>query len=1325
MKRIMPFLLLLFVTFSCSNSMLDSTDISIGVDLSELNLNYTSLDNLENNSKFKVSLYEVEKPEQVPVDYKSVDKSLYKILASSYSSINDTKQASVVLNDIPVGINAFIIAEVFEDDVDSSNVLYAGISKVFEVLPEKNIVDLELESCVVDEPVIQNFTLKFILSNQTENEITDIESGSSINIADKVKLDGYNVKFYEDANYSEQIYNTEIVINSDVTIYVELEAITYYIGYVLNDGRWNDYSANTYYTVETAKNFSIPGADCILRDGYVFEGWYDNTGYAIDSLVGRTGNLTLYAKWRGVNQVATVKFSPADDGVDMDTAITLTCETDGSTIYYTTDGSVPKTSKTCSEYNSDEPIIIGNILSGGQEEVTIKAYAVCEEMDDSDVSTITYTLNVYTLNFDATGGTLPDGMQYSVQATSRSVCDFSNIVPTKTGCKFKGWYLSANPDEFVTSYAPNIVNTPNKTVTFYAGWEPIEYKVTFDPNGGTATTQEINQYFTYDVEQELYANPFTRDGYTFTGWNTVKDPITENLGVSYADKQSVINLTTSEEITLYAQWEEAVITLTQAVLDTYSLSNNYRYTLPSGEYCVTEDLSIQYPIVINGEVNLYSDTNHKISLASNYSSDASSSWMAMIVIPASSGPLTLGGGTGNLTIDGTTNSTTNLDYLVMSSGTFNLSDKVTITNGNVNYGAVYIGGGTFTMTGGSIEYNNSKTEGYGAGIHVQNISNTTTVNISGGSVYNNYYSTNTNQFASICNKGGNVTILGKILENEKFTQNIINGNITDEIPIRSWEELVTNINSIPSSKTDTTKFLVTNDLVVTGTCYNYSPITITPVGNVKITTTNYTIFTPNANLTITGDADNTLTLQGNTSTNIGLIDSDCSNEININLQFCNISDGYILVENFENWTMTNCTIKNSSYDYGAFSLNTSGNVTINDCSFESNTYDVYVKNSPSLTLDGTVTIPKIYYDNSSARRDLGIVIGEKLQLKDETKISIEIYSTDKTRYDIDLFNLADGQTVSEEIFTLENESYQINSSTGEIEEIGGGNEPLTGTEVSAFTALQTAINGDDEVIIITSNITITDPLVINKKITICCTSDSNYQLARATEGTVEGPMFEVTSNGELTLQNIIITGGYDNEYDDAKNNPFIYNNGKTVIENSTLKNNYLYYTSAYTNNESKAIHFYGGGAIFSNGDLTINNSSMGNFYINSSGGGTIYIESGTCNIDGLTISSCSTNYNGAALYISENASSSTVNINNSNIVSNTANTNGGGIYAAAGTININNSEINTNSATNDGNSVYFKKDVIYSINGNEPVTVTTTSGYDEAITSSTSSISIN
>lgn len=398
---------------------------------------------------------------------------------------------------------------------------------------------------------------------------------------------------------------------------------------------------------------------------------------------------------------------------------------------------------------------------------------------------------------------------------------------------------------------------------------------------------------------------------------------------------------------------------------------------------------------------------------------------------------------------------------------------------------------------------------------------------------------------------------------------------------------------------------------------------------------------------------------------------------------------------------------------GSFTMNGG---SISGCTATENGNAVYI-GSGNLTLSGDAEITSdVYLSNGSPVTVAGDLTKDKV-----ATIMLPAYNVDSP-----VITVADSSiSLADQVgkFTLKNENYKI-SDDGRVAQNSGSNEPLEGTEVNSLSALQAAINGDDEVIIITSNITITDPLVINKKIKIC-TSDLNYQLARTTEGTVKGPMFEVTSDGELTLQNIIITGGYDSGYDDAENNPFIYNNGKTVIENSTLKNNYLWYTGEYKNIESKSIHFYGGGAIFSNGYLTINNSSMENFYINSSSyGGTIYIESGTCNIDGLTISSCSTNKNGAALYISENASSSTVNINNSRIVSNTADTNGGGIYAAAGTINIYNSEINSNSA-NSGKSVYFKKTVIYSINGNAQVTVTTTSGCNEDITPSTSSISIN
>ena len=459
----------------------------------------------------------------------------------------------------------------------------------------------------------------------------------SIPGADCILRDEYTFEgWYKDADYTEKI--TSLVgLFENITLYAKWEAITYFIDYELNDGTWvAGFYSEGLYTIESAVDFILPSSDNIIREGYVFEGWYDNTGYAIDSLVGRTGDLILYAKWRGVNQVATVKFSPAADGVDIDTEIKLTCETDGATIYYTTDGSDPKTSEIYSVYIPEKPISIDGILSDGQEEVTIKAYAVCAGMNDSDVSTITYKLNVYTLNFDATGGTLPSYMQSSVQATSRSVCDFSNIVPTKTGYNFKGWYLSETPDATenpIEEYAPNIENTTNKTVTFYAGWEPIEYTVIFNPNDGSIPPSYPTQPFTYDVAQELTENPFTRDGYTFTGWNTVKDPTT-TPGVSYIDKQSVKNLTTiSEEITLYAQWEANKATIT-VTLPTYIDISGLSEPKTSGDNVVfTASGYKSYAWYVNGD----KQTATSSSFTFNTSSETGGIYTIMLVVEDSNG----------------------------------------------------------------------------------------------------------------------------------------------------------------------------------------------------------------------------------------------------------------------------------------------------------------------------------------------------------------------------------------------------------------------------------------------------------------------------------------------------------------------------------------------------------------------------------------------------------------------------------------------------------------------------------------------------------------
>lgn len=67
--------------------------------------------------------------------------------------------------------------------------------------------------------------------------------------------------------------------------------------------------------------------------------------------------------------------------IDGGTQIILTCETEGATIYYTLDGSCPCDDETRHKY--DGPITIAT-------DAVIKAIAVCDDMDDSDIATFIY-----------------------------------------------------------------------------------------------------------------------------------------------------------------------------------------------------------------------------------------------------------------------------------------------------------------------------------------------------------------------------------------------------------------------------------------------------------------------------------------------------------------------------------------------------------------------------------------------------------------------------------------------------------------------------------------------------------------------------------------------------------------------------------------------------------------------------------------------------------------------------------------------------------------------------------------------------------------------
>ncbi|MDO4156184.1 MAG: InlB B-repeat-containing protein, partial [Oscillospiraceae bacterium] len=113
---------------------------------------------------------------------------------------------------------------------------------------------------------------------------------------------------------------------------------------------------------------------------------------------------------------------------------------------------------------------------------------------------------------------------------------------SKDGYTFDGWYtkVSGGTKFSKGSKVPEVSN-----LTLYTHWTPVNYKVSFDANGGSCSklSAPIQYCDTYGQLPEAQ-----RDGYQFLGWYTLKDK-----GV-LVTSDTVFLLTKDQ--TLYAHWEK-------------------------------------------------------------------------------------------------------------------------------------------------------------------------------------------------------------------------------------------------------------------------------------------------------------------------------------------------------------------------------------------------------------------------------------------------------------------------------------------------------------------------------------------------------------------------------------------------------------------------------------------------------------------------------------------------------------------------------------------------------------------------------------------------
>ena len=394
------------------------------------------------------------------------------------------------------------------------------------------------------------------------------------------------------------------------------------------------YYANATYskTEELFKEYTSYGAMITpVRPGYTLSGWQDANGVAVTGADIATEHKSIYSVWN--ENSYTVNYDKNGDDVigSADAKIfkytqEFTLPDDFSRDYYMFKGWAYEADATAPVFTPGQTISFEDIQADkidSNNQVTL--YAVWEKG--------------YSLYYSPNNGTGELAGTFKGYTEPHTIKENTTI--TREGYTFLGWSLDQNAtapgyyagDELTVSaidskYIQKDANNELQTyVVLHAVWSEHKYGIAFNANGGSGEMAAMPN-IGYDDGTTLTANSFTKEGYTFNGWNTAAN----GSGTSYADKENVSKLTADDNanVTLYAQWKANSYTVrfnantgsgTMSDLAmTYDVAKNltanaftkegYAFmgwsTTPDGEVVYKNGDSVKNLTATNGEVvNLY------------------------------------------------------------------------------------------------------------------------------------------------------------------------------------------------------------------------------------------------------------------------------------------------------------------------------------------------------------------------------------------------------------------------------------------------------------------------------------------------------------------------------------------------------------------------------------------------------------------------------------------------------------------------------------------------------------------------------------------------
>ncbi len=202
--------------------------------------------------------------------------------------------------------------------------------------------------------------------------------------------------------------------------------------------------------------------------------------------------------------------------------------------------------------------LVGNTYQGG-ETFGMPAGNVVLTAQWEKILVPTYDYSViYHANYEGNDATEADSENVlGVTDTTKTIGIDGNPF-SRPGYTFLGW---ATEPQGAVVYQAGMSITFNQggKQDLYAQWQEIPkyayeltYHANFAPNESVSDAENIDRVYDTTYTMTVDANPFVRENYTFTGWNTAPD----GSGIAYAPGAAMALTAENNTEDLYAQWQE-------------------------------------------------------------------------------------------------------------------------------------------------------------------------------------------------------------------------------------------------------------------------------------------------------------------------------------------------------------------------------------------------------------------------------------------------------------------------------------------------------------------------------------------------------------------------------------------------------------------------------------------------------------------------------------------------------------------------------------------------------------------------------------------------